>query len=77
MAGKLKSLNIAAHFKLKTMRRLFIGCLVVMLISCGTSETGKENSESKNNPEGNSAGEAVIARDTMRMDTSSKSISPR
>jgi hypothetical protein len=77
VAGKLK-LIVGVIFpgtvKLFIMRKIFLSVILFTLIACGS----KTNSETNRSTEqGNSGGSNVIAVDTMRMDTSAQSISPK
>ncbi|HEX8460922.1 MAG TPA: hypothetical protein VF623_05815 [Segetibacter sp.] len=57
------------------MKKIIFASLLVSLVACG----GKNESSSsdRSTGAGNSAGSDVIAVDTMRMDTSLRSISPK
>lgn len=60
------------------MRKLFFITIVFVAVACGSSTNEEAVSDTTRTKEtGNSAGSDIIGIDTMRMDTSSKSISPK
>jgi hypothetical protein len=63
---------------LKMMRKLFFAGLLFIVASCGANQNEETTSDStRANVQGNSGGSDIIGVDTMRMDTSSRSISPK
>jgi hypothetical protein len=58
------------------MKKLFFACILFFAVACGSGNNKETNADTTTSlNEGNSAGEEIIAMDTLRMDTSSHSIS--
>lgn len=57
------------------MRKVLIFGLVIMVTACNSGQ--EKNADERPVEVGNSAGADVIAQDTLKMDTSAGSISPR
>ena len=60
------------------MKSICIALLLVTLVACGSNTTSGDAADTtRSTTVGNSAGSDIIAMDTMRMDTSARSISPK
>ena len=57
------------------MRNIFLAVLLLSLSACGSGKN--EGVASDSVKQGNSAGSDIIGIDTMHLDTSTKSISPK